>query len=133
MARIIADRGGEAEGYSEDNGLIRHIQFPLCLAIKHEGVVQEICVDFILNISKKCIFIYTDIPLKPGTRIVMHFYIPPDRKLLGEFQGEVVAVNANNPSYPKGMRVKFVSITPRNLKKLEEFLQGKRHLVDEEA
>ncbi len=109
------------------------IDAQLCLAVKYGDTVQGGCVDFILNISKGGCFIVTDSPLKKGSKIIMHFYIPPDRKLLGEFQGEVVAVNIDNPLYPKGMHIKFIHCSEETLKRLEEYLEEKRHLLDEVA
>lgn len=111
----------------------KHIRFPVCLAVKYGENVPDICADFIMNISKGGLFIRTDAALKVGSRIIMHFYIPPDKKLLAEFEGEVVAVNICDPSHHTGIHVKFTGCSQEDLRRLEEYLDEKRHLIDESA
>ena len=66
-------------------------------------------------------------------RIEMHFYIPPEVQLLGEFEGEVVAADLNDLDYPGGFYVKFIDHSDDELKRLGEFLEEKRHLVDKKV
>lgn len=129
---IVVDTGGNADEYVGREKR-RHIRFPVCLSVKYGENIPDICADFILNISKSGVFIHTDTALKVGSRIIMHFYIPPDKKLLAEFTGEVVAVNTDNSSYPAGMHVKFLTVSQEDLKRLEDFLEEKKHLIDETA
>lgn len=131
--KLIVDRHGDADeigGEDGDEERRRHVRFPLCLAVKYGIDVPESCADFILNLSRGGVFIKTSSPVPRGERLTMHFYIPPHEKLLGEFTGEVVAVNSSDPAYPLGMHVKFVDCDPEEMKKLEEYLEEKRHLVD---
>ncbi len=66
-------------------------------------------------------------------RIEMHFYIPPEVQLLGEFEGKVVGANPNDLNYSEGLYVKFTDHSDDELKRLGEFLEEKRHLVDKKA
>jgi hypothetical protein len=63
----------------------------------------------------------------------MHFYIPPEEKLLGEFRGKVIDVNRNNYSYPQGMYVKFVGSFKDDMKRFVDYLEEKQHLIDFEV
>jgi hypothetical protein len=89
--------------------------------------------DFVLNISKGSVFIKTDKQIPKGSRVVMHFYIPPEVQLLGEFEGKVVEADLNDLNYFKGFYVKFIDHSDDELKRLEEFLEEKRHLVDKKV
>lgn len=129
MDKFIVDRGSKAEECLGKEKC-RYVRFPVCLAIKYGEEVVELCTDFVFNISKGEIIVSTRLPLKEGARIMMHFYAPPDKKLLGEFLGEVVAVNTDNPLYQKGMYVRVVQGSQDNLRQLEEFIEERRHLVD---
>lgn len=131
MDKVFVDRGGDVEEYGGQERR-KHVRFPVCLAVKYGEDVAMTCADFILSISKGGVFIRTQRPLEKGARITMHFYIPPEEKLLGEFEGEVVGVNAGDPRYPQGMNVKFINCTEAGLKALEDFLEEKKHLVDRE-
>lgn len=108
-------------------------RFPVCLSVVYHGHATESCADFILNISKSGVFVLTREPLPIGTELTLRFYIPPEEKLLSEFEGIVAGVNTDNPKVPKGMHVKFIGCSPEDLKRLEDFLDGKRHLLDIKA
>lgn len=129
--KIFVNRHGEIEEIEEED-MRRHIRFPVCLAVKYGEEVPYACADFTLNISKGGVFLETTNPLEKGTRVVMHFYIPPKEKLLAEITGEVVGVNSTDARYPKGMHIKFVDTAPEELAKLEDYLEERRHLVDKE-
>ena len=132
MDKIFVDKHGEAEEYSPDQERPRHIRFPVCLAVRYDGLEPQVCLDFILNISKGGAFIKTDYPFPKGSKIMIHIYIPPESKLLGVFEGEVVKIN-ENPSYVKGMHVRIINSTSEDLERLEEYLEEKRHLLDIET
>jgi hypothetical protein len=112
-------KGGE---HSKD------VRFPVCLVVNYFTGVRKECADFVLNISKCGIFIGTEDTLPIGSRIRMCFHIPPDVKLLGEFDGEVIKVNNSND--PRGMFIRFVDCSNRELDRLEGFLDENRHLLD---
>lgn len=133
MDKFFVDKGGEVEEYSEDAERRKHVRFPVCLAVKYGDSVSEVCPDFVLNISKAGVFIKTDSPLPKGSTVVMHFYIPPEDKLLGEFKGRVVEVNQNNPAYQRGMHIKFIHYTKEEMQSLEDYLEGKKRLIDKKT
>lgn len=132
MDKFIIDKRGEADEYMGREKRI-HVRFPVCLAVKYGEEIPDICADFILNISRGGVFICTETPLKIGSRIVMHFYIPPDKKLLVQFEGEIVAVNTDSSRYPRGIHVKFVRYSQEDLKRLEDYLEERQPLIDETA
>lgn len=105
-------------------------RFHVCLQVVYHGHSTECCADFILNISMNGVFILTRDPLPVGSALTMRFYIPPEEKSLSDFEGVVAGVNKDDPRFPKGMHVKFTACTPQELKRLEEFVEERRHLVD---
>lgn len=120
--KLFIDRGGEDRR--------RHVRFPVRLTVRcGEGAPRDY-EDFILNISRGGVFIQSGRPFETGTRLVMHFYIPPEEKLLAEFRGEVVGVSPGGPGRPLGMHVRFLEVSEKDLKRLEDFLEERRHLVD---
>lgn len=136
--KIIVDRAGEADEYVGKKDRRRHVRYPVCLAVRfgddaHDPSQPDTCADFILNISKGGVFIMTDAPYPIGSKMALHFYIPPDEKTLAEFHGAVVGVNTANNDYPKGMFVKFTDATPESLSLLEDYLEERRSLVDKTA
>ena len=119
--------------YSADKERCKHVRFPVFVAIKYGERMCYAFPDFVLNISKGSVFIKTDKQIPKGSKTVMHFYIPPEVKLIGEFEGEVVEANLNDLNYFKGFYVKFIDHSDDELKRLEEFLEEKRHLVDKKV
>jgi hypothetical protein len=105
------------------------VHFPVNLAVQYGEDIPQIYRDFVLNISNGDVCITTDRPMQEGSIIIMHFYIPPHEKLLGEFKGEVV-VGSQTDSCPKCMYVKFFDVSAENMQRLEDFLEGKRSLLD---
>lgn len=130
--KVFVDRRGVVEEFAGTEKR-RHVRFPLCLAVKYGEEVPLVCADFTMNISKGGVYIMTDNPLPKGAKITMHFYIPPQEKLLGEFEGKVVGVNLDDPAYPRGMHVKFMDVNENALSRLEDYLEENRHLVDKEV
>lgn len=132
MDKLFLDKKGEVEEYEGSKDRHRRVRFPVCLAVKYEGETRQECADFILNINKGGVFIMTERPLEAGSNVRLKFYLPPN-EVLSEFEGVVAGVNTDDPRYPKGMHVKFSNCREEELKRLEEFLEEKRHLVDERA
>src|SRR5512134_2217852 len=129
MDKLYLDSNGkiiEREG-SEKR---REVRFPVCLSVVHHGHSTEACSDFILNISKSGVFVLTKSPLPIGTALTLRFYIPPEQRALSEFEGIVAGVNVDDPRFPRGMHVKFTACGPDDLKRLEDFLDEKRHILD---
>ncbi len=109
------------------------MRFPVFVAIKYGEMMCHAFQDFILNISKGGVFIKTDKQIPEGSGVMLHFYIPPEVKLIGEFAGKVVEANPNGLNYSEGLYVKFIDHSDDELRSLEEFLEEKRHLVDKKA
>ncbi|HBG46454.1 MAG TPA: hypothetical protein DDW94_05625 [Deltaproteobacteria bacterium] len=143
MDKLFLDSHGEAV---EWDGRERRekVRFPVCLAVEVNGRSSESCADFILNISRAGIFILTENPLEKGTKVKLRFSIPPEEKALSEFsippeekalsEFDGVVVGANrDPGYPKGMHIKIIDSGPDELKSLEAYLEGRKHLLDTEA
>ena len=63
----------------------------------------------------------------------MHFYIPPEEKLLGEFKGKVVGIDRNNNIYSQGMCVKFTGNFGEDMIRFVDYIEEKKHLVDIEV
>ncbi len=132
MDKFFLDKDGKVVEFSDENRR-KNIRFPVCLSVSYGDKNPLLCADFILNISKGGIYIMTENPLKKGAAVKMDFYIPPDNKLLGTYDGIVVRSNAEDTTYPTGMHVEFKNLGPDGLKAIEDFLEEKRRLVDEEA
>jgi hypothetical protein len=130
MEKYFIDKKGRAEEYFQDTKETRQVNFPLCLAVKYGDAVQMECPDFLLNTEKGKVFIETDSPLPEGSKVVLHFYIPPHTKLLTEFKGMIIPIQ-NKASNLKGNMIKIRDFTHRKLHKLEDYLEEKRHLIDE--
>jgi hypothetical protein len=111
---------------------LRNVTFPVYLAVKHGDSIEEYH-DFILDIAGSWIFVNTESPLPEGTSLLMHFYIPPDYKLLEEIRGKVATMKHHKADYPKGMIVKFGYFSDDKLKNLVSYVEGKKHLIDKMA
>lgn len=133
MEKILVDKEGEAYEFISDKDRPKHVNFPVKLAVKHGDELPVFYSDFILNINKGEIFIKIDSPIPKGSILIMHFYIPPEEKLLGEFKGKVMDIKSNNNVYPLGMYVKFIGNFEEDTKKFVDYLEEKRHLVDIEV
>ena len=130
MDKYWFDKDGKVEWCVDTCKKKRDVRFPLCLAIKYHDDVPFICADFLLDASKGMIFIKTDSPLPVGSKVLLHFYIPPDKKLLGKFKGKVIALQKPN-SDVKGNYIKIQDFIHLKLDRLEQYLEEKRHLVDD--
>ena len=119
--------------YSAVKERCKHVRFPVFVAIKYGERKCFAFQDFVLNISKGSVFIRTDKQIPEGSGIILHFYIPPEVKLIGEFTGEVIAANPDDLNYSEGLYVKFIDHSDDELNRLGEFLEEKRHLVDKKV
>lgn len=132
MDKLFFDSHGKLVEWN-GNEQRKDIRFPVCLSVVYHGHSTESCADFILNISKRGVFVLTKNPLPIGTSLTLKFYLPPEEKVLSEFEGVVAGVNTDDARFPKGMHVKFTATTPEDLKRLEDFLEERRHLIDTKA
>jgi Tfp pilus assembly protein PilZ len=130
MDKYWIDKDGKVEWCVDPCKKKRNVRFPLCLAIKYHDDVPFICADFLLDASKGKIFVKTDSPLPVGSEVILHFYIPPDKKLLGKFRGKVIEPQKPN-SDVKGNYIKIRDFIHLKLDRLEQYLEEKRHLVDD--
>ncbi len=129
MDKYIIDKDGNAEEHIEGCSSNRPVHFPLCLAVKYEDSVPMECSDFLLNTTKGKLFIPTDEPFPAGSKLKLHFYIPPKTKLLAEFSGKVV--DERNVNTMKGNLVTISDMFHIKLYRLEQYLEEERHLLDE--
>ncbi len=135
MRKIFVDKGGEAYEFMSDQDKPIHIRFPVKLAVKLDGKFPEFFnySDFILNLNKGEVCIKTDSPLPKGSLLIIHFYIPPEEKLLGEFKGKVVGIDRNNNIYSQAMCVKFTGNFEEDMIRFVAYIEEKKHLVDIEV
>lgn len=119
----MVEVGGEFQERRSD------VRFPVNLAVRYGENEPQVYENFVLNISKGGVYIITDQPLPEGAIIIMHFFVPPQQKLLAEFKGEVVGVNTSD-LYPCGMHVEFFDTPTESWRRLEGFLEGKRSLLN---
>ncbi|MBI5665478.1 MAG: hypothetical protein HZC49_10420 [Nitrospirae bacterium] len=131
MEKYIVDIKGRAEEYFQGAQETKKINFPLCLALKYGDDVSAECPNFLLNTRKGKVFVETKSPLAEGSKVLLHFYIP-EAKLLSEFEGKVIS-QQNEGRQPKGNLIKIRDVTRRRLHQLEEYLEEKRHLIDEKV
>lgn len=127
--KLYIDHHGEVSGAFDGSERRAHVRFPVNLAVRYGDSIPLIYEDFVLNLSKGGVYIITDHPLPPGSIITMHFFIPPEQKLLGEFNGEVVQAK-RAPGYPDGMHVAFFDLGSEELNRLEAYLEEKRPLLN---
>jgi hypothetical protein len=130
--KYFVDKKGRAEEHIKGSIRKKDVHFPLCLAVKYGDSVPFECPDFLLSISKGKVFVETDSPLPEGSRVTLHFYIPPNAKLLAEFKGRVIRP-PRNALKTNGSYIKIHDFFHAKLHALEQFLEEKRHLVDEEV
>ena len=131
--KFFVCREGEVDEYLVVKERCKHVRFPVFVAIKYGERTCYAFQDFVLNISKGSVFVKTDKQIPKGSRIMMHFYIPPEIQLLGTFEGKVVEANLDDLNYSEGFYVKFIDHSDDELKRLGEFLEEKRHLVDKKV
>lgn len=129
MDKYFVDKQGRTEEYIPGIKGKKEIHFPLCLAIKYGNDVPMDCADFLLDTSKGKLFVPTEWPLPAGSSLTLHFYIPPKTKLLAEFRGKVIETGRINNI--EGNVIKIQDFMHRRLHMLEDYLEEKKHLIDE--
>jgi hypothetical protein len=117
----------------DETGTIKVVPFPICLAIWHIKDVMTSCPNFIVNIEERWVYVKTDRPLPVGTSVLMHFYIPPEEKLLARIGGAVAPLDQNGKQYQEGMLIKFGLFSRGETERLADYVEGKRPLTDKVA
>jgi len=117
----------------EASGIKKDVPFPLCLAIRTDEAVMTSCPNFVVDVSGLRVFVQTDSPLPIGTQVLMHFYIPPEEKLLARIRGSVAPLDPDSKYYQTGMLISFNLFSRRETERLENYIQEKRHLVNVRA
>jgi len=127
--RFFIDIGESVEEVLPDRNRRQYVRFPVRLAILY-GEEMLLNVDaFILDVNRGEVFIHSEHPLLKGSMIHLHFYIPPEEKLLGAFEGEVVKVNRFS-GYPRGMHVQLFGYSADDMDRLEAYLEERRQLLN---
>jgi len=121
-----------ADEYSSHEEKRKHVRFPVELAVRYGEDAPVAYDSFVLNISQHGVFILTDKPFPEGTILVMHFFIPPESKLLAELRGEVRKINTSD-AYPQGMHIEFFQYSETEIQTLNNFLEEKKHLLDKQV
>ena len=124
---FVDNKSRAAEHISGQKGN-KQIHFPLCLAIQYGDNEIVDCPDFLLNSSKGKLFVETEIPFEAKTKVKLHFYIPPQTKLLAELNGKVI--DQRQVNNVKGNMIKISDFFHTKLHKLEGYLEEKNHLID---
>ena len=114
----------------------RYVRFPVRLAVSYGAVEygpddeedSRICNGFVLNASRGGLFIISERPFPPGSLLHIHFFIPPEDKLLGAFVGEVMDVNPSS-QHPHGMHIKRLGYSA-DTKQLISYLEERLPLLD---
>lgn len=130
MDKFLLDRGTEVREYIGSTNTHKRIRFPICLEIARGQGQARNCCDFTLCISVGGLFINNKDTFQIGDRIRMVFCIPPHIKSLGEYDGEVMDIRTDNPYHPKGIFVKFINCSKKELGKLEDLIEERVHLLD---
>ena len=130
--KVVISSGGYLR-IRKDSGEMDYVPFPVCLAIRHSDGIFTECPDFILSLGKSWVFIRTENPVLEGTSILLHFYIPPEDKLLAEVYGTVVPLEDGQLLFGEGMLVRFAPLSHGQVQELMMYLEGRKHLVDYEA
>lgn len=89
---------------------------------------------YISDISETGIFIRTNLPEKPGTRLNLRFTPNDGNRQLLQLEGEVIWVNQLRPRNPDnlnpGMGVRFVGLTTEHRYRLVEYIKTFAYLND---
>ena len=89
---------------------------------------------YIRDISATGIFVRTNSPEPPGTRLNLRF-TPPSADTPLELEGEVIWINAYRPGQPDnlhpGMGIRFIGLTDDDRHRLQDFIKTFAYLSDE--
>ena len=128
MDKYFIDKGGRAEEHIQGSRKSKQVHFPLCLAIQYEDNEPVDCSDFLLNIRQGLLFTQPPDLFPVNTKLNLHFYIPPETKLLAEFKGKVIGERQINRATGNLIRIK--DFFHNKLHMLEDYLEEKNHLID---
>jgi uncharacterized protein (TIGR02266 family) len=99
----------------------RHHRAPVSFAVEYtQG--EESNQARALNLSADGMLIETQDPARLAERVGVVFKIPGSDDEI-KLDGEVVWVNKYSPSYPVGMAIKFISIEPKILRTIREYVE----------
>jgi uncharacterized protein (TIGR02266 family) len=89
---------------------------------------------YIRDISATGIFVRTNSPEPPGTRLNVRFTPPPDDTPL-ELEGEVIWINPYRPGQPDnlhpGMGIRFIGLSDDDRGRLQDFIKTFAYLADD--
>ena len=128
-AKIIVGQNGDAGEFYPGKEKRIHVRFPVCLSIRYGQEPPLLCQDFVLNASEGGVFIQCDTPFPPETILTLHFYVPPEERLLAEFSGEVAEIS-DGSTYAAGMHIKLFDCSVEDMERFLSYLEESRHLLD---
>ena len=127
---IFVNSSGMVDEVWPNYSLRRHLNFPLCLAVEFNEDFPEICPDFLLSPEHGKVLVKTREPLPKGSKVRMHFYIPPDSKRLGIFEGKVVDHHQNKTTEEMAMQIKILDQSKNKMDLFKNYLEEKKQLID---
>ena len=126
---ILVGHGGGLDEINSGTERRKHVRFPVSLAVRHGQEWPQLHQDFVLNASEGGVFIQCDAPFPPETILILHFYVPPEERLLAEFSGEVTEISTGGER-PIGMHVKFFHYSDEDMSRFLAYLEESRNLLD---
>ena len=145
--RLFINSRGVTQEVVPGSNQRRYVRFPVHLAVSYGAVEYEaagcgavgdedegsrIYNSFVLNASRGGLFIISERPFPRGSILHIHFFIPPEEKLLGAFEGEVVGVNEQSSRYPQGMHVRLLRYAD-DMKRFIDYTEERSALLDQMA
>ena len=88
--------------------------------------IEEFISEYVSDISRSGVFIKSDDPLPPGTKVDLRFTVIVEDFETVEGIGEVVRVVPPGGEAPPGMGVVFTELTPRSKVVLERLLAQRK-------
>jgi len=110
----------------------RCVRFPVHISVCYGETDSCIYKSFILNASRGGLYIVSKHLLPMGSNLDIHFFIPPEEKLLGAFEGEVVGINPSSDRYPQGMHVRLTGYAA-DMKRFIDYTEERAALLDQMA
>lgn len=94
------------------------------VVINHEfRSIEEFITEYVSDISRTGVFIRTDDPLPPGTKVDLRFTIIDEDFEVIEGVGQVVRVVAVGGNAVPGMGVSFIELTPASRSLVDRVMQ----------
>lgn len=128
--------GADAERSAEVPGRERrqHARVPVDLEVDYR-CDDHFLFAYIADMSEMGIFVRTDSPHPPGTRLVLHF--SPGGGAEIQVEGEVVWINPYRPGHPDslnpGMGVQFVNLDRPTQERILALVKTFAYLDDEDS